>query len=52
VLMTGPGSFRLIYPRLLAEARRSAGFRRRVRAAAARVLELKHKLGLPPPAQP
>jgi beta-N-acetylhexosaminidase len=50
VLMTGPGSFRLIYPRLLAEANRSPGFRRRVRAAAARVLELKRKLGLPPPA--
>jgi beta-N-acetylhexosaminidase len=50
VLMTGPGSFRLIYPRLLAEARRSPAFRRRVRAAAARVLELKRKLRLPPPA--
>ncbi|MDX6668363.1 MAG: beta-N-acetylhexosaminidase [Solirubrobacteraceae bacterium] len=50
VLMTGPGSFRLIYPRLLAEARRSPAFRRRVRAAAARVLELKRKLGLPAPA--
>jgi beta-N-acetylhexosaminidase len=51
VLMTGPGSFRLIYPRLLAEARRSPAFRRRVRAAAARVLELKRQLGLPPPAK-
>jgi beta-N-acetylhexosaminidase len=50
VLMTGPGSLRLIYPRLLAEARRSPAFRRRVRAAAARVLELKRKLGLPAPA--
>ena len=50
VLMTGPGSFRLIYPRLVAEARRSPTFRRRVHEAAARVLELKRKLRLPAPA--
>ncbi|MEA2297827.1 MAG: beta-N-acetylhexosaminidase [Solirubrobacteraceae bacterium] len=47
VLMTGPGSYHLIYPRLLARARRSPGFRRRVREAAARVLALERRLGLP-----
>ena len=46
VLMTGPGSFRLVYPRLLAEARRSAAFRTRVAEAASRVLALKRRLGL------
>jgi beta-N-acetylhexosaminidase len=49
VLMTGPGSFRLVYPRLLAEARRSAAFRARVAEAAARVLALKRRLGLRSP---
>jgi beta-N-acetylhexosaminidase len=49
LLMTGPGSFRLIHRRLLAEARRSPAFRRRVREAATRVLELQHRLGLPAP---
>ncbi len=47
VLMTGPGSYHLIYPRLLARARRSPVFRRRVRRAAARVLALERRLGLP-----
>ncbi|MDQ6750694.1 MAG: hypothetical protein M3Z33_08095 [Actinomycetota bacterium] len=46
VLMTGPGSYRLVFPRLLREARRSAAFRRRVREAAGRVLELERRLGL------
>lgn len=50
VLMTGPGSYRLVFPRLLREARRSAAFRRRIREAATRVLELKRRLGLPRPA--
>jgi beta-N-acetylhexosaminidase len=49
VLMTGPGSYRLVFPRLLREARRSAQFRARVRDAAARVLALKARLGLRPP---
>jgi beta-N-acetylhexosaminidase len=46
VLMTGPGSHRIVYRRLLSEARRSARFRRRVDEAAARVLALKRELGL------
>ena len=49
VLMTGPGSFRLVFPRLLAEARRSAGFRARVRDAVAQVLALRRRLGLRSP---
>jgi beta-N-acetylhexosaminidase len=44
VLMTGPGSYHLIYPRLLAEVRRSGAFRRRVAAAAGRVLALERRL--------
>ena len=48
VLMTGPGSYRLVFPRLVREARRSAVFRRRVREAAGRVLELKRRLRLRP----
>jgi beta-N-acetylhexosaminidase len=51
VLMTGPASYRLIYPRLLAEARRSPAFRRRVAEAAGRVLALKRSLGLRATAQ-
>jgi beta-N-acetylhexosaminidase len=47
VLMTGPGSYHLIYPYLLARARRSPAFRRRVRQAAARVLALERRIGLP-----
>jgi beta-N-acetylhexosaminidase len=46
VLMTGPGSFRLVFPRLLAEARRSVSFRARVLDAANHVHELKRRLGL------
>jgi beta-N-acetylhexosaminidase len=49
VLMTGPGSFRLVFPRLLAEARRSVSFRARVSDAAEHVLALKRRLGLRPP---
>jgi beta-N-acetylhexosaminidase len=44
VLMTGPGSYHLIYPYLLARARRSPAFRRRVRQAAARVLALERSI--------
>lgn len=47
VLMTGSGSWNLVYPRLLRRARASAGFRARVREAAGRVLKLKRRLGLP-----
>jgi beta-N-acetylhexosaminidase len=43
VLMTGPGSYRPIYARLLATARRSASFRVRIRAAAARVQALERR---------
>jgi beta-N-acetylhexosaminidase len=50
VLMTGPGSWRPVYRRLLAEAHRSAAFRRRVADGAARVLALKRRLGLTAPA--
>jgi len=45
VLMTGPGSYHLIYPYLLARARRSPAFRARVRQAAARVLALERRIG-------
>jgi beta-N-acetylhexosaminidase len=46
VLMTGPGSFRPVFRRLLAEARRSVSFRARVSDAAAHVRALKVRLGL------
>jgi beta-N-acetylhexosaminidase len=46
VLMTGPGSFRPVFRRLLAEARRSVSFRARVLDAAAHVRVLKLRLGL------
>ena len=46
ILMTGSGSPKLVYPRLLGAARRSAAFRRRVRESAARVIALKRRLGL------
>ena len=49
VLMTGPGSFRLVFPRLLAEARRSVSFRARVADAVEHVLALKRRLGLTSP---
>ena len=41
LLMTGRGSYRRVFPRLLVEARRSQLFRRRVREAATRVLQLR-----------
>ena len=47
--MTGPGSFRLVFPRLVAEARRSASFRARVADAVEHVLALKRRLGLTSP---
>ncbi len=47
ILMTGPGSYRLIYPRLLSRARRSAAFRGHIRRAAARVLGLEHRFARP-----
>lgn len=49
VLMTGSGSWNEVYPRVLRRARRSPGFRARVREAAARVIALKRRLGLRPP---
>jgi beta-N-acetylhexosaminidase len=49
ILMTGSGSPKLVYPRLLEAARRSPAFRRRVRQSAARVLALKQRLGLRAP---
>lgn len=44
ILMTGSASWNSVYPRLLARARSSAGFRARIRASAARVLALKAEL--------
>jgi len=52
ILMTGDGSFRPVSLRLLAQARRDPAFRRRVRAAAGRVLALKRSLGLNPRGAP
>jgi beta-N-acetylhexosaminidase len=46
ILMTGSASWNEVFPRLLARARRSPSFRERVRRSAARVLELKRRLGL------
>jgi beta-N-acetylhexosaminidase len=46
ILTTGSASWNEIYPRLLKLARRSPSFRKRVRDSAARVLELKRRLGL------
>jgi len=46
VLMTGSGSWNLVYPRLLRRARRDPAFAARVRASARRVLALKRRLGL------
>jgi beta-N-acetylhexosaminidase len=44
ILMTGSGSWNVVYPRLLKEARRDPAFRKRIRDAAARVLALKKQL--------
>jgi beta-N-acetylhexosaminidase len=49
VLMTGSGSWNLVYPRLLRRARRSSGFRARIEQSAQRVLELERRLGLRTP---
>ena len=49
VLMTGSASWKLVFPRLMASARRSPAFRERVRAAAARVIDLRRGLGLAAP---
>jgi beta-N-acetylhexosaminidase len=46
LLLTGSGSWNLVFPRLLERARRSPAFRARVRESAARVLALKRSLGL------
>jgi beta-N-acetylhexosaminidase len=46
LLLTGAGSFARVYEQLLAGARRSAKFRRRIAGAAARVIALKRSLGL------
>lgn len=45
ILMTGSGSWNLVYPRLLRRARRSPAFRARVEESAARVLTLRRRLG-------
>lgn len=44
VLMTGSGSWNLVYPRLLRRARQSPAFRVRVQESAARVLALRRRL--------
>jgi beta-N-acetylhexosaminidase len=49
VLTTGAGSHLRVLRALIAEARRSPAFRRRVAESAARVLALKRELGLPAP---
>jgi beta-N-acetylhexosaminidase len=49
VLSTGSGSYRDVYDALLAEAQQSPAFRGRVRDAAARVIALKRRIGLPAP---
>ncbi|HYZ70477.1 MAG TPA: glycoside hydrolase family 3 N-terminal domain-containing protein, partial [Thermoleophilaceae bacterium] len=46
LLMTGPGSFGAVRDRVLATARRDPALRRRVDAAAERVLVVKARLGL------
>jgi beta-N-acetylhexosaminidase len=46
ILTTGSASWNDVYPRLLKLARRSPSFRARVGRSAARVLELKRRLGL------
>jgi beta-N-acetylhexosaminidase len=48
LLLTGKGSYRPVYDRLLAVARRSPAFRARVQESAARVLALKARGAQPP----
>jgi beta-N-acetylhexosaminidase len=49
LLLTGSGSWSEVFPRLLERARTSPAFRERVARSAARVLDLKRKLGLRAP---
>lgn len=49
ILMTGSGSWNLVYPELLKRAKGDPEFRSRVRESAARVLALKKRLGLKGP---
>jgi len=49
ILMTGSGSWNLVYPALLERAKEDSEFRARVRESAARVLVLKKRLGLKAP---
>jgi len=49
VLMTGSGSWNLVYPALLKRAKSDPEFKARVRESAARVLALKKRLGLKAP---
>jgi beta-N-acetylhexosaminidase len=46
LLLTGPGSFPIVYKQLLAGAKESPKFRARIAEAAARVIALKRSLGL------
>lgn len=46
VLMSGSASWKLVFPRLLTRARASRRFRERVEDAAARVIDLRRRLGL------
>jgi beta-N-acetylhexosaminidase len=50
MLTTSSGSYMPVFKRLLGEAKRSEKFRARVEESAARVLRLKERLGLRPPA--
>src|SRR3954470_23476352 len=49
LLLTGPGSFPLVYKQLMAGAKKSAKFRARIADAAARVIALKRSLDLRAP---
>jgi beta-N-acetylhexosaminidase len=49
LLLTGPGSFPVVYKQLLTGAKQSGRFRARVAEAAARVIALKRSLGLKAP---
>jgi beta-N-acetylhexosaminidase len=51
VLMTGSGSWNLVYPRLLRRARRSPEFRARIAESARRVVALKRRVGLRIPSE-
>jgi beta-glucosidase-like glycosyl hydrolase len=49
LLLTGPGSFPVVYKQLMTGAKQSKRFRARVAEAAARVIALKRSLGLKAP---